>query len=116
LRDPIGQELLFIRDEIVKACPHSGDRIAVVIDHRKPKADCEEKTREVLKVEAASATGGGKRGLDAKPSDENGREYPKQILAHRVEEAEVLREQIVDGLKNELQIVGLHLVSFGGRG
>jgi hypothetical protein len=28
-----------------------------------------------------------------------------------VEEAEVLREQIVDGLKNELQIVGLHWVS-----
>ena len=59
LRDPVGQELRFIRDEIVKARPHSGDRIAVVIDHRKSKADGEQKTGEVLKVKSASTTGGG---------------------------------------------------------
>jgi len=34
----------------------------------------------------------------------------KQVLTHGVEEAEVLREQMVDGLKDELQEVVLHRV------
>ena len=33
---------------------------------------------------------------------------PEEVLAHGVEEAEILREQIVDRLKDELQKVGLH--------
>ena len=55
-----------------------------------------------------SAAGGGESGLDAVPGDENGGERTKQILAHGVEEAEVLGEQGVDGLEDVLQIVGLH--------
>src|SRR5271170_7876449 len=37
-----------------------------------------------------------------------GNERTKQMLAHGVEEAEVLGEQGVDGLEDVLQIVGLH--------
>src|ERR1700690_628498 len=88
--------------------PYAGDWIAVVVDHRKSKTDGQQKTGEVLKVEAASATGGGERGLHAEPDDENGREHAEKVLAHRVEEAEILRQQVGDGLKNELEIVCLH--------
>ena len=54
------------------------------------------------------AAGGGESGLDSIPDDEDRGERTKQILAHGVEEAEVLGEQGVDGLEDVLQIVGLH--------
>jgi hypothetical protein len=42
------------------------------------------------------------------PSHEDGGERTKEILAHSVEEAEVLGKQGVDGLEDVLKIVGLH--------
>ena len=38
----------------------------------------------------------------------NGGEHAKQVLAHGIEEAEVLRQEIVDRLIHELQEIGLH--------
>src|SRR5260370_842439 len=52
--------------------------------------------------------GGGESGFYAKPCDENRGEQTEEVLAHSVEEAEVLGKQGVDGLKDVLKIVGLH--------
>ena len=49
----------------------------------------------------------GKSGFHSKPNHENCGEGTKEVLAHSVEEAEILREQIVDRLKDELQEVWL---------
>jgi dissimilatory sulfite reductase (desulfoviridin) alpha/beta subunit len=54
------------------------------------------------------AAGGGQRGFDSVPSHENRGEGAEKILAHGVEEAKVLGEQVVDRLKNVLQEIGLH--------
>src|SRR5258708_19304973 len=54
------------------------------------------------------AAGGGESGFDSVPRDEDRGERAKQVLAHSVEETEVLGEQGVDGLEDVLQIVGLH--------
>src|ERR1700674_584990 len=54
------------------------------------------------------AAGGGKGGFDSVPSHEDRGEHAVKILAHSVEETEVLGEQGVDGLEDVLQIVGLH--------
>ena len=60
-RDSVGEELRFIRDEIVKARADAGDRSAVVIDHREAKADGEQEAREVVEVEIVPAACGGER-------------------------------------------------------
>ena len=51
---------------------------------------------------------GGESGFHAVPDNEDGREHTEKVLAHGVEEAEVLREQVVDGLKDVLQEIVLH--------
>ena len=56
------------------------------------------------------AARGGERHLHSVPGDKDGGEHAKEILAHGVEEAEILREHVVDGLIDELQKVSLHLV------
>jgi hypothetical protein len=58
------------------------------------------------------AAGGGQGTLNPKPHDQDGGERAIEILAHRVEEAEILGEQVVDGLEDELEIVYC-LGSFG---
>ena len=45
--------------------------------------------------------------LTPNQDDKNRGESSKEILAHGVEEAEILREQVVDRLKDELQEVWL---------
>ena len=62
----------------------------------------------MIELERRPAAGGGKRRLDSKPSHEDGGERAEKILAHGVEEAEVLGEQIVDRLKDVLEEIGLH--------
>src|SRR6202040_1345295 len=74
--------------------------------------DGEQQAREVVEVEWAPAARGGQRGLDPVPGDEDGGEGTKQVLAHSVEEADVVGEQLADGLKDELEVIGLH----GGNG
>jgi hypothetical protein len=54
------------------------------------------------KVPAAS---GGECGFDAVPNHEDRSESTEEVLAHRVEEAKILREQIVDGPKDKLKVV-----------
>ena len=48
------------------------------------------------------------RGLGAVPGNQDGRKHAEQMLAHGIEEAEILGKQIVDGLEDELQKIGLH--------
>ena len=81
---------------------------AVVIDHAESEADRQQKGRKVVEVKEVLAARGRQRGLHAVPDDENRREHSKKVLSHRVEEAEILSEEIVDRLKDELEIVGLH--------
>src|SRR5208282_1933715 len=88
--------------------PDSGNGCAVVIDHPETKADGQKQTRKMIKLESRSATGRGKGGLDSEPSNENRGKRAEEILAHGVEEAEVLGEQAVDRLKDVLQEIGLH--------
>ncbi len=57
-----------------------------------------------------AAASGGESGFHSEPNHQDCGEGAEQVLAHCVEEAEVLREQIVDRLKDELQEVGLHCV------
>jgi hypothetical protein len=107
LVDLVGKELRFIGDEIVKAGANARDGIAVVVHHPKSETDGQEQAGEVIEVEGTFAARCGKGGFHAIPGDENGGEGPEEVLAHSVEEAEILREQIVDRLKDELQEVWL---------
>jgi hypothetical protein len=58
------------------------------------------------------ATGRGQGKLDPKPNDQDGGERTIEILAHHIEEAEILREQVIDRLEDELEIIHSH-GSFG---
>jgi hypothetical protein len=58
-------------------------------------------------VERVLAPGGGKGRFDSESDNKDRGESSKEILAHVVEEAEILREQGVDRLKDELQEVWL---------
>ncbi len=62
----------------------------------------------MIEMKRTAATSGGESGLRAVPDDKNSREHAEQVLAHGVEEVEVLREQAVDGLKDVLQEIVLH--------
>jgi hypothetical protein len=55
----------------------------------------------------------GKSGFHSEPNNQNCGEGAVEVLAHSVEEAEILREQIVDRLKDELQEVWLLLHGVG---
>src|SRR5580700_6975636 len=84
------------------------NRCAVVVDHGKTEADGEKEAREVVEMERVLASRCGKRRLDAVPSDEDRGERAEKVLPHGVEEAEILREQVVDRLKDELEKIRLH--------
>src|ERR1700694_2143664 len=100
----------------MKAGSHAGNGTAVVIDHGEAKTDGEQQAREVVELERMLAAGGREGRPDAVPSDEDGREAPAQVLAHGVKQAEVLREQVVDRLKDVLQEVSLHWIGSFGAG
>src|SRR6266478_2760603 len=110
LVDPARQKLCFVGDEVVEAGSYAGNRRAVVVDHGEAKTDGEEETREVVELKGLLAACGGQSRLYAVPDDEDGCEHTKKVLAHGVEEAEVLREQVVDRLKDVLQEVSLHRI------
>src|SRR6266478_6621010 len=55
-----------------------------------------------------SPTGCRESGLHPIPGNEDGREHAEDVLTHRVEEAEILRKQVIDRLIDELQKVSLH--------
>jgi hypothetical protein len=92
----------------VKARSDAWDWIAVIVDHGEAEADGEEQAGKIIEVERIFPTRGGQSGFDPVPNDEDGGKRAKQVLAHGVEETEVLGKQSVDGLKDVLQIVGLH--------
>ena len=92
----------------MEADSDAGNGRAVVIDHRKAKADGQQQACEIVELERVLAAGGRESGFHSIPNDENRGEGTEEILAHSVEEAEVLGEQGVDGLEDVLQIVGLH--------
>ena len=102
------QKLCFIGDQVMKAGSDAGNGCAVVIDHRKAKADGQQQACEIVELERVLAAGRRESGFRSIPNDENRGEGTEEILAHSVEEAEVLGEQGVDGLEDVLQIVGLH--------
>ena len=92
----------------MEAGPDAGDRRAVVVDHREAEADGQQQAREVVEVERRPAAGGGEGRFHTVPNHQNSGEGAEEILAHGVEEAEVLGEQIIDCLKDVLQEIGLH--------
>src|SRR5712675_3086348 len=92
----------------MEARAHARDWCAVVVDHGETETDGEQQTCEMIEMKRTAAASGGESGLRPVPDDENGREHAEEVLAHGVEEAEVLREQAVDGLKDILQEIVLH--------
>ena len=108
LVDLARQKLGLVGDEVVEADSNSGNRRVVVVDHREAKADGQQQARKIIEMERMLAAGGGESGFDSVPRDEDRGERTKHILAHGVEEAEVLGKQGGDGLEDVLQIVGLH--------
>src|SRR5208282_2777517 len=102
------EKLGLVGDKVVEASSNAGNRRAVVIDHRETKADGQKQARKMIELERRPARGRGESGLDSEPSHENCGERPEKVLAHSVEEAEVLGEQVVDRLKDVLQEIGLH--------
>src|ERR1700722_1512514 len=108
LVDLARQKLRFIGNEVVEAGSHARNRRAVVIDHSEAKTDGEQKAGEVVELEGLFATCSRQSRLCAVPNDEDGGEHAEEVLSHSVEEAEVLREQVVDCLKDVLQEVSLH--------
>ena len=108
LVDLARQKLGLVGDEVVEAGSNARNGRVVVVDHREAEADGQQQARKIIEMERMLAAGGGKSGFDSVPSDKNGSERTKQILAHSVEETEVLGKQGVDGLEDKLQIVGLH--------
>src|SRR5208283_1287306 len=92
----------------MEAGSDAGDRGVVVVDHGKTEADGQQQAREVIEVEGRLAAGGGEGRFHAVPDHQDGGERAEEILAHGVEEAEVLGEQIVDCLKDVLQEIALH--------
>src|ERR1700676_4454802 len=108
LVDLARQKLRFIGNEVVEAGSHARNRRAVVIDHGEAKTDGEEEAREVVELEGLLAACGGQSRLYPVPDDEDRGEHTEEVLSHSVEEAEVLREQVVDCLKDVLQEVSLH--------
>src|SRR5258708_36798538 len=87
----------------MEARAHARDWCAVVVHHGKAETDREQQTREMIEMKRSAAASGGQSGLRAVPYDKNGRKHAKQVLAHGGEEAEVLAEQVVDGLKDVLR-------------
>src|SRR5580704_4357944 len=108
LVDLARQKLRFIGNEVVEAGSHARNRRAVVVDHSESKTDGEQEAREVVELEGLLAACGGQSRLYAVPDDEDGCEHAEEVLSHSVEEAEVLREQVVDCMKDVLQEVSLH--------
>jgi hypothetical protein len=107
LVDLVSKKLRLVGDEIVEADSDARDRVAVVIHHGKAEADGEKQARKIVELERMLATGGGKGRFDSKPDNKDRGESSEEVLAHSVEEAEILGEQIVDRLKDELQEVWL---------
>src|SRR5207245_9638701 len=102
------EKLSLVGDQIVEADTDAGDGRAVVIDHGETESDCEKKAREIVELECVLPTGCRQRGLDPVPGNQDGGEQSKQVLAHGIEEAEVLCQKTVDRLIHELQEIGLH--------
>src|SRR5882724_1018692 len=108
LVDLARQKLRFVGNEVVEAGSHARNRRAVVIDHSEAKTDGEQEVREVVELEGLLAACGGQSRLRAVPDDEDCGEHAEKVLSHGVEEVEILREQVVDCLKDVLQEVILH--------
>ena len=89
----------------MKACAHARNRGAVVIHHCKTEGDGQEQACEVVEVKHVPPASGGECRFHAIPNHQDCGKGSEQVLAHCVEEAKVLREQIVDGLKDELEVV-----------
>src|SRR6266581_1011866 len=96
----------------MEARAHTRNRGAVVIDHCEAKTYGQKKTCEVIEVKQVPAASGGECGFNAVPNHEDRGKGTEQVLAHCVKEAKILREQIVDGPKDELKVVH-RLGSFG---
>jgi len=89
----------------VEASAHSRNRGAVVIHHCKAKADGQEKAREIVKMKHVSYRQRRIVRISLRTKPPGLWQRPKQVLTHGVEEAKILREQVVDGLKDELEVV-----------
>src|ERR1700681_1599491 len=89
----------------MKTCAHARNRGAVIIDHCKAESDGQQQACEVVEVKHVPPPSGGERRFHAVPNHEDGGKGSEQVLAHCVEEAKILREQVVYGLKDELEVV-----------
>src|ERR1700689_1931258 len=89
----------------MKTYTHAWNRGAVVIHHCKTEGDGQEQACEVVKIKNLASASGGEGRFHAEPNHEDSGKGSEQVLAHCVEEAKILREQIVDGLIDELEVV-----------
>src|SRR6266851_1128490 len=84
---------------------HARNRGAVVVHHCKAKADSQEQACEVVEMKHVLTASGGEGRFHSVPNHQDCGKGPEQVLAHGVEEAKILLEQVVDGLKDELEVV-----------
>src|SRR4029077_4641235 len=89
----------------MEASAHAGNRSAVVIHHCKTKADRQKQAFEIVEMKHVLAASGGEGRFHPVPNHQDRCKGPEQVLAHGVEEAKILREQVGGGLKDELQVV-----------
>src|SRR5579862_4509306 len=89
----------------MEASAHARNRGAVVIHHCKTKADGQKQACEVVEMKHVLTASGGEGRFHSVPHHKDCGEGPEQVLAHGVEEAKILREQVVDGLEDELEVV-----------
>src|ERR1019366_3252310 len=89
----------------MKTYAHAWNRGAVVINHCKTEGDGQEQACEVVEVKHVPPASGGERRFHAVPNHQDCGKGSEQVLPHGVEDAKILREQIVDGLKDELEVV-----------
>src|SRR5438270_4364815 len=105
LVDLVGQKLGLVGDQVMETGSYAGNRVAVVVGHSKAKADGQKKRGKTIELKKGFAAGRGESGLHAMPNHKNRGEGTEQVLSHGIEESEILGEQVVDGPKDELEIV-----------
>src|SRR5437867_881992 len=114
----VGQIKALVDKEVVKTHSESGDRMAVVDNHRVSERDAEKEVGEVVKMEHRhlAAAGRSERALDAEPDNQNDRERAEHAVSHAFEKTGMLRHELRQERKEVVHGTGRHGVcSYGMR-
>src|ERR1700730_7979261 len=79
------------------------DRCVVIVHHGETKADHQNESHEVGEVESAAMLSGSKRCLDPAPDNQNCGPSPEKVLAHSIENPNVLLNERIDCSKGRIE-------------